>query len=241
MHEAAFGAAVGRLGPHVLDGLNALEQAFRRLHPPAFPALRSYLSPILDALDTEIVPFETLLTPSTLEAFHSDLFEAGRLTREALAALVEPGAMEEGAARALSAMHQHAQGAGDTLSPSDGAPALLSVLCGALCARSPRESGSIAAGLGRGPVSRRPISFWRSGRARRLRPLCAGELRGGRRRALAFGCRSSRRRWERHGFFVDVAARSAEPSLHPACAVFAGQYLVAECAGYRWHRSDPDG
>lgn len=111
--EAAFGVAVGRLGPRVLDGLSALEQAFRRLHPPAFPALRTYLSPVLEALDGAIGPFESLLTPPALEAFHADLLESARLTRGALAGLVEQSGgeqgREQGAAGALQAMHQHAQ------------------------------------------------------------------------------------------------------------------------------------
>ncbi|MFK7896164.1 MAG: phospholipase [Myxococcota bacterium] len=107
--EAAFGSAVGQLGPRVLDGLNALEQAFRRLHPPVFPALRNYLAPLLANLEGAIDPFASLSTPPELEAFHADLLAAAHRTRDALAALALPGAPEEGAARALSSMHDHAQ------------------------------------------------------------------------------------------------------------------------------------
>ena len=110
-NEAArdFGEAVNRLGPFVLGGLDALEQAFRRLHPPDFPALRLRLAPIRDALDHGLEEFTQVATPIPLEALRIRFEEAGRLVAAALAGLVDPGRPDEGAARAIRSMHQHAR------------------------------------------------------------------------------------------------------------------------------------
>lgn len=105
----AFGEAVGRIGPLVLGGLDALEQAFRHLHPANFPELRSRLAPIRKALDETQTAFAETATPEPLEAFQQRLAEAAQRTAAALAGLVDPGPPEEAVLRAIGSMHQYAR------------------------------------------------------------------------------------------------------------------------------------
>jgi phospholipase/carboxylesterase len=107
--RAAFGSAVGQLGPVLLGGLDALEQAFRRLHPPDLPNLRAALLPARDALDDALPQIREIETPPSLDEFRARLIEAARLTSEALAGIVGAGPAEEGPAGILRAMHQHAR------------------------------------------------------------------------------------------------------------------------------------
>ncbi|HIG72431.1 MAG: hypothetical protein ABGX04_10050 [Myxococcales bacterium] len=104
-----FGEAVGRLGPAVLGGLDALEKAFRHLHPAHFPELRAGLTPVRNALDEARDAFAEAPTPSSLDAFRGHLEESARLAAEALAGLIDPGPPEEGVMRAIQSMHQHAR------------------------------------------------------------------------------------------------------------------------------------
>lgn len=105
--DRAFGEAVGRLGPSLLAGLDALEQAFRRLHPADFPTLQIHLAPVRDALGESFARFEARPPPEPLSEFREDLVAVARLTLEALSRLVEPG--EQGVMGALRAMHEHAR------------------------------------------------------------------------------------------------------------------------------------
>lgn len=107
--ENAFGAAVARAGPAILAGLDALEQAFRQLHPPAFPILQVRLAPVASALETAAGALEAVKTPGSLMAFREDLDEILRLTRGALSAFVETGPPDAGIARVFAAMHDFAR------------------------------------------------------------------------------------------------------------------------------------
>ena len=107
--DLAFGAAVGQLGPRLLGGLAALEQAFRRLHPPDIPALRSRLAPARDALEEALAEFDEVEAPASLEEFRARLVQSAQLTTESLAGIVDSGPPQEAAMRALRAMHQHAR------------------------------------------------------------------------------------------------------------------------------------
>jgi phospholipase/carboxylesterase len=107
--EAAFGEAVGRLGPVVLAGLDALEQAFRRLHPPNLPGLRARLAPVRDALEEALFDFDAIETPPSLAEFREKFLRSARMTEEALGGFVDSGPPAEGAMRALRAMHRHAR------------------------------------------------------------------------------------------------------------------------------------
>lgn len=114
--DHAFGEAVGRLGPRLLAGLDALEQSFRHLHPPAFPQIRALLAPARDALEAALEDFAGVAAPDALGDFRARLEQAARLELEALACIVDSGPPSEGAARALRAMHRHAR-AQDVLYP----------------------------------------------------------------------------------------------------------------------------
>jgi phospholipase/carboxylesterase len=107
--QRVFMEALGRLGPVLLGGLDGLEQAFRRLHPPDFPNLRAGLAPIRGALDEALVEFDEVQTPPALEKFCTRLVSSARLTSDALAGLVDSGPPSQGPARALRAMHDHAR------------------------------------------------------------------------------------------------------------------------------------
>ncbi len=105
--DCGFGAAVGRLGPSLLAGLDALEQAFRRLHPPDFSTVQAAVAPVRDALADVHSRFESTPAPESMAAFREDLVGASQLVLEALTVLVDPG--EEGAMGALRAMRGHAR------------------------------------------------------------------------------------------------------------------------------------
>ena len=94
--KRAFGFVVGQLGPVLLGGLDALEQVFRRLHPPDLPHLRARLIPARDALDAALSKFDEVETPPSLEEFRTRLRKAAQLTMEALAGIVDVGAPDEG-------------------------------------------------------------------------------------------------------------------------------------------------
>ena len=105
--DREFGEAVGRLGPAVLSGVDALEKAFRYLHPPNFPVLQERLAPIRDGLAEMLPIFEQAPTPAALSEFRRDLLAGSTLTLGALTRIVEPG--DDGVMGALGAMHGHAR------------------------------------------------------------------------------------------------------------------------------------
>jgi len=105
--DRAFGVAVAQLGPALLIGLDALEQAFRRLHPPDFAQVQAQIAPVHAALVESRTRFDEVSTPEGLAEFVTDLTAAADLAERALGRLVDPG--EEGVMGALRAMHEHAR------------------------------------------------------------------------------------------------------------------------------------
>lgn len=107
--DPAFGEAVGRLGPALLIGLDALEQSFRHLHPPDFAQIQEQAAPVRDALSVAQAAFCAGAVPDGLEEFAADLNASTDLALKALGRLVEPG--DAGAMGALRAMHEYARAA----------------------------------------------------------------------------------------------------------------------------------
>lgn len=107
--ENLFGETIAKVGPAILAGLDALEQAFRQLHPPAFPVLQVGLAPVAAALEAAERALGAAPTPVSLTAFRQDLCEILRLTRRALSAFVETGPPEAGITRVFAAMHDFAR------------------------------------------------------------------------------------------------------------------------------------
>jgi phospholipase/carboxylesterase len=105
--ESELGAAVGHLGPVLLSSLDALEQAFRRLHPPDFPDLQRKLAPVQAAHSAAHAGLQAVAAPEALQQFQKDLLSASERCLGALAGLVSPG--EVGAVGALQAMRDHAR------------------------------------------------------------------------------------------------------------------------------------
>lgn len=131
--QAAFGVAVGHLGPVLLGGLDALEQVFRRLHPPDLPTLARRLVPVQQALDDSLVRFVKVETPDGLGEFQSRLLESARLTSEALTGIVEAGSPEGNPSRVLRAMQQHAQAQAKLYPLRDNLPPVASFFAEAFC------------------------------------------------------------------------------------------------------------
>lgn len=107
--EAAFAEGIGRLGPVVLAAMEALEQTFRRLHPPDLPRLRAALAPLHADLVAALDAFESVPRPAAVASLGADLRDAAGLARAALEALVDPGSREQAVMRAMRSMHDYAR------------------------------------------------------------------------------------------------------------------------------------
>jgi len=106
--QRGFGEAVGRLGPALLVGVDGLEKAFRRLHPPAFASLQAVLAEPAAELEAARAAFaEVALPDPSLTGFRGDLLDAADWTARALGRFVDPG--DEGTRGVLKAMHEHAR------------------------------------------------------------------------------------------------------------------------------------
>lgn len=154
--KRAFGLVVGQLGPVLLGGLDALEQVFRRLHPPDLPHLRARLIPARDTLDAALSKFDEVETPPTLEEFRARLRKAAQITMEALAGIVDAGAPDEGPTRVLHAMHQHARAQAQLYPLRDVLPPVSSFFAESFC-RDQLES------LEARPGSAARVGLFRSG------------------------------------------------------------------------------
>jgi len=154
--RAAFGSAVGQLGPVLLGGLDALEQAFRRLHPPDLPNLRAALLPARDALDDALSRIREVETPLSLETFRARLLESARLALEALEEFVGGGPAEEGPAGILNAMHQYARAQAEIYPLRDVLPPVSSFFAEPFC-------GDRLESLEASPDSDARIGLFRSG------------------------------------------------------------------------------
>jgi len=98
--------AVSGLGVAVLSALGALENAGRRLHPPAIPALRGAVSPALERLEQALEGFRSTKTQEGFEEFAHLLDSAASHAAKALQLFCDSVPQEEAIARVLGAMRE---------------------------------------------------------------------------------------------------------------------------------------
>jgi phospholipase/carboxylesterase len=107
--EAAWQAKVADSGAALLDGLAALESAFRRLHPPEIAALRAEVAPRLPALAEARDALEAFAPPPGLADLHRHWCHVVALGGRALEGFLAPAPPEAAAPRILEAMSAHAR------------------------------------------------------------------------------------------------------------------------------------
>jgi phospholipase/carboxylesterase len=102
-----FMEGLSRLGPALLNGLEAFEIVRRRLHPPAIPSLREALQPISEQLDGALRAFKAVPAPEGLAELAAQLIAAAEAAASALHNFCEAGLPPEAIPRVLHAMRQH--------------------------------------------------------------------------------------------------------------------------------------
>ena len=109
--EKRFFHELGRLGPALLAGLEAIEWFQRRLHPPDLPRLQSALQPAARRLAEARGDFEQVMPPVGLEGLQRDFLAAVEPAEKALELFAGTGDAfdpeAEGVARILAAMQLH--------------------------------------------------------------------------------------------------------------------------------------
>ena len=83
--EGPFLDTLGRLGPALLQSLDALERARRRLHPPDLPSLRAAMAPLRPRLDAALGELGQVAAPPGIEGLREELARAGAAAARALA------------------------------------------------------------------------------------------------------------------------------------------------------------
>ncbi len=104
-----YARVLSDLGSGTLGGLEAFEATLRRLHPPAFEALRERLAPARDRLATALPGFRAANAPPELDELHEQLGQAAQACLSALDGFLEPAHASEVAPRILRAMREHAR------------------------------------------------------------------------------------------------------------------------------------
>jgi len=109
MTEPEWHARVAASGAALLNGLAALEVAFRRLHPPEIEGLRGELTPRLSTLVEARDALDRCAPPPDLADLHRHWGHVVALTGRALESFLTPAPPEAAAARMLEAMRLHAR------------------------------------------------------------------------------------------------------------------------------------
>jgi phospholipase/carboxylesterase len=105
--DPVFMERLSRLGPALLNALEAFEIVRRRLHPPAIPSLREALLPISQRLDGTLSEFRSVAAPDGLGDLATQLITASETAASALHNFCEAGLPPEAIPRVLHAMRQH--------------------------------------------------------------------------------------------------------------------------------------
>jgi phospholipase/carboxylesterase len=107
--DDAFADEVAALGRPLLQALDAVSQALRRLHPPALPSLRDALATFEATLGEALERFGRLTPPEAALGLHAQLREAAAHALAALEGFTQGGSGPEATAHILGAMHRHAR------------------------------------------------------------------------------------------------------------------------------------
>jgi phospholipase/carboxylesterase len=111
MTQEHFFEELGVLGPALLQALEGLEWAQRRLHPPDIPKLQEALRPTLARLEQGRSSFSSVEAPGGLDGLQRDLLAATEPVLQAVSLFSSTGdsfdPQAEGIARVLGAMHAH--------------------------------------------------------------------------------------------------------------------------------------
>lgn len=107
--EDAFLDAVGEIGAPLLALLAGFEQLARRLHPPALPALRSALGPLVERLEAAHAAFAGPILLEGLEAIGEALGASAGAASAAGRLFVDPAPPEQAIARVLASMRLHCE------------------------------------------------------------------------------------------------------------------------------------
>lgn len=103
---SGYAQALAAAGGASLAGLQGLEWAQRRLHPPEAPRLRQQLGPVRDRLEEALDGFARATPPPGLEPFHAQLSAGAGETLGALARFLDPAPPHEAVARVLESMRR---------------------------------------------------------------------------------------------------------------------------------------
>jgi phospholipase/carboxylesterase len=102
----AYARSLAAAGGASLAGLQGLEWAQRRLHPPETPRLRSQLGPVRDRLDEALDGLRAEAPPPGLAPFHEQLVAGAGETLAALGLFLDPGPPAEAVARVLGSLRR---------------------------------------------------------------------------------------------------------------------------------------
>jgi phospholipase/carboxylesterase len=101
-----YARALAATGGAALAGLQGLEWAQRRLHPPDTPRLRQQLGPLRDRLEEALDDFRTTDAPSGLARFHEQLATGAGETLTALGLFLDPAPPDQAVARVLGSLQR---------------------------------------------------------------------------------------------------------------------------------------
>ncbi len=134
-----YGERMAALAAPALQTLEAFDTVRRRLHPPAFPALRGALGPLRDRVDEALAAFRQVPVPEGLEGFHRLFSEGASRAAQSLALFVDRGAPEEAILRLLRALRAHCGAQEVFYALRRALPQLGAYYVEAQCPRSPAE------------------------------------------------------------------------------------------------------
>jgi len=101
-----YARALAATGGASLAGLQGLEWAQRRLHPPDTPRLRQQLGPVRDRLEEALDDFRAAEAPTELTPFHEQVAAGAAETLAALDLFLDPGPPDRAVARVLGSLQR---------------------------------------------------------------------------------------------------------------------------------------